>query len=81
MLIQVLGPGCARCKTLAANAEAAARALGLDFELEKVTDIQQIVAFGVMSTPAIVIDGQVKLAGQVPSVADLTALLQAASAP
>jgi len=75
MKIQVLGTGCPKCKKLAENAEAAARALGVDYELEKVTDIAQILAFGVMMTPALVVDGKVKLVGKVPSPDDIKALL------
>ncbi len=76
MKIQILGTGCPKCKKLAEVAETAAQALGLDFELEKVTDINQITAFGVMMTPALAIDGQVKLVGQVPSVDEMKNLLQ-----
>lgn len=75
MKIQVLGPGCPKCTKLAENAEAAARALGVDYQLEKVTDIAQILAFGVMMTPALVVDGKVKLVGKVPSPDDIKALL------
>jgi len=75
MKIQVLGPGCPKCKKLAENAEAAAKALGVDYELEKVTDIAQILNFGVMMTPALVVDGKVKLMGKVPSADDIKALL------
>ena len=64
--IQILGTGCSKCEELAANAKAAAEALDIDYELEKVTDLNQIMAFGVMMTPALVIDGQVKVAGKVP---------------
>jgi small redox-active disulfide protein 2 len=59
MKIQVLGPGCPKCKKLAENAEAAAKALGVDYELEKVTDIAQILSFGVMMTPALAVAGKV----------------------
>jgi small redox-active disulfide protein 2 len=62
--LQVLGTGCAKCTKLAENAEAAARALGIEYELEKVTDINQILAFGVMTTPALVVDGVVKIVGK-----------------
>jgi len=75
MLLQILGTGCPKCKQLAERAESAARELGLDYQLEKVTDINQILAFGVMMTPALVVDGQVRLVGKVPDVADLKALL------
>ena len=64
MKIQVLGPGCAKCDKLAANARQAAEELGLDYALEKVTDLTEIVKFGVMTTPALVVDGEVKLVGK-----------------
>jgi len=73
--IQVLGTGCPKCKLLAANAEAAAKELGIEYELTKVTDINEILKFGVMSTPALVIDGQVKASGRVPSPEDIKKLL------
>jgi len=63
--IQILGTGCPKCKALAENAEAAAKALGLDCQLEKVTEIARIIAFGVMVTPALAVDGQVGVAGKV----------------
>ncbi|MDD4890876.1 MAG: thioredoxin family protein [Phycisphaerae bacterium] len=75
MLIQILGTGCPKCKQLAANTEAAANALGLHYTLEKVTDIAQIVSFGVMTTPALVVNGQVKVAGKVPDVQAIKGLL------
>jgi small redox-active disulfide protein 2 len=74
-LIQILGTGCPKCRKLAENAEAAAKALGVDYHLEKVTDISKIMAFGVMMTPALAVDGQVKVVGKVPSVEELKALL------
>ena len=64
--LQILGTGCPKCKKLAENAEAAAKALGIDYELQKVTDINEIMKFGVMITPALAVDGQVKVAGKVP---------------
>lgn len=73
--LQVLGMGCARCKTLTERTEAAARALGLEYTLEKVSDIDAIVASGVMRTPALVVDGEVKVAGHVPTVDAIKALL------
>ena len=66
MKIQILGTGCPKCRQLAANAEQAARELGLDYELVKVTDISEIIQFGVMMTPALAVDGAVKLVGKVP---------------
>jgi small redox-active disulfide protein 2 len=75
-LIQILGPGCPKCKKLAENAEAAAKALGVDYRLEKVTEINKITAFGVMMTPALVVDGQVKVVGKVPDVEAIKAMLK-----
>ncbi len=74
--IQILGTGCPKCKALAANAEAAVRTLGIEAELEKVDKIQDIMKFGVMMTPALVVDGQVKSVGKVLSAADIEALLK-----
>ena len=68
MKIQILGTGCPKCKQLAANAEAAAKELGIEFELEKVTSITDIMSFGVMMTPALVVDGEVKTTGKVPTI-------------
>jgi len=73
--IQVLGPGCPKCTRLAEAAEAAAKAARIDYQLEKVTDINAITAFGVMMTPALVIDGEVKVVGKVPSEDEIKALL------
>ena len=66
--IQVLGPGCAKCKMLSERVSQAVTELGLECEVEKVTDINRIVEFGVMSTPALVVNGTVKMYGHVPSV-------------
>jgi small redox-active disulfide protein 2 len=68
MKIQILGPGCAKCTKLAENAVAAAKELGIDYEIEKISDVNQIMTFGVMMTPGLVIDGEVKSVGKVPSV-------------
>ena len=70
--IQILGTGCPKCKKLTENAEAAAKELGIKYELEKVTQINDIMKFGVMMTPALVINGEVKTAGRVPNAAELT---------
>ena len=75
MKIQILGTGCPKCRKLAENAEAAAKALQLDCQIEKVTDINQITAFGVMMTPALAIDGVVRLVGKASSVDELKAVL------
>ncbi len=74
--VQILGTGCPKCKKLAENAQAAADALGLEYQLEKVTDLKQIMAFGVMFTPALAVDGVVKVSGKVPDVEAIKALLQ-----
>lgn len=73
--IQILGTGCPKCKKLAENAETAARELGVDYEMEKVTDLNAIMAFGVMMTPALAVDGVVKVVGKVPEPADIKKLL------
>ncbi|MEI6351263.1 MAG: thioredoxin family protein [Verrucomicrobiota bacterium] len=65
--LQILGTGCAKCTKLAEATEHAAQSLGLPYELEKVTELQRIMGFGVMMTPALVVDGVVKVCGKVPS--------------
>jgi small redox-active disulfide protein 2 len=74
--IQILGTGCARCNRLAEVTEQAANELGLDYRLEKITDMVRFAEFGVMLTPAMAVDGQVKVAGKVPSKEQLKKLLQ-----
>ena len=64
--LQILGTGCPKCAKLAENAEAAAEALGIEYELEKITDINEIIKLGVMMTPALAVDGEVKIVGKVP---------------
>ena len=73
--IQILGSGCAKCRQLTAVAEQAAQDLGLQYELEKVTDVNRYAEFGVMFTPALVVDGVVKLSGKVPSFDEVKRLL------
>jgi small redox-active disulfide protein 2 len=73
--IQILGTGCPKCKKLAENAEAASKQLGIEYELEKVTDINEIMKFGVMMTPALVVDGEVKVIGKAPSSDDIKEML------
>jgi small redox-active disulfide protein 2 len=75
MKLQILGTGCAKCNALTQATEQAAQALGLPYELEKVTDLKQIMSFGVMMTPALVVDGKVKVSGKVPPVGDIKKLL------
>jgi len=73
--LQILGTGCPKCRKLAANAEAAAKALGIAYEIEKITDINEIMKFGVMMTPALAVDGEVKVVGRVPDAEAIKALL------
>ena len=73
--IQILGTGCAKCDRLADTADAAARELGLDYRLEKITDMMRFADFGVMLTPALAVDGEVKVAGKVPSRDELKRML------
>jgi len=73
--LQILGTGCPKCKKLAEVVEEAAKALGLDYELVKVTNIKEIMGFGVMMTPALAVDGQVKVWGKVPSLDEVKKLI------
>jgi len=73
--LQILGTGCPKCKKLAENAEAAAKALGIEYTIEKVTDINEIMKFGVMMTPALAVDGQVKVVGKVPDPEGIQGML------
>ena len=74
--IQILGTGCPKCKLLTANAEAAVKALGIEATIEKVEKIQDIMKFGVMTTPALVVDGQVKSAGKVLGAEEIGRILE-----
>lgn len=76
--LKILGTGCPKCKKLAENAERAARQLGIPYQLEKVTDIKEIMEFGVMMTPALAIDGVVKVSGKVPTAEELERILASA---
>ncbi len=76
MLIQILGTGCAKCKKLSEVAEAAAKEMNADYELEKVTDIIRIIELGVMTTPALLIDGTLKVSGRVPSIEEVKKILE-----
>ncbi len=75
MKVQILGTGCPKCKLLAANAQEAIKVAGIEATVEKVEKIQDIMAFGVMTTPALAVDGQVKSAGKVLSAEDIKNLL------
>jgi small redox-active disulfide protein 2 len=76
MVIKVLGSGCANCQKLEELTKKAVEQLGIDAEIVKVTDIAQIMGYGVMSTPALVVDEELKLAGRVPSYDDVVTILQ-----
>ena len=75
MKIQILGTGCPKCKKLAELSEQAAKELNLDYQIEKVTEVSKIVDFGVMSTPALAVDGKVLMAGQLPTYEKVKELL------
>lgn len=80
MQLLVIGPGCTKCKTLAQFTEQAAKELGITYELNKVTDLKQIMALGVMITPALAVNGTIKVVGKVPSIPEIKAILQQAAA-
>jgi len=73
--LQILGTGCPKCRKLAEATEEAARGLGIEYQLEKVTDITAIMSFNVMTTPALAVDGKVKVSGKIPSIAELRTIL------
>ncbi len=73
--LQVLGPGCPKCVELAKRTDEAAKASGVDYELEKITELSKIMSFGVFMTPALVVDGEVKVVGQVPSVDEIKKII------
>ena len=73
--LQILGTGCPKCKKLAENTEAAAKDLGIEYEIEKVTDINKIMNFGVIMTPALAVDGEVKVIGKVLSPEEIKKML------
>ncbi len=75
MKLTIYGSGCAKCQQLTANAEAAARRLGLTYEVEKITDVNAIIDAGIMRTPALAVDEDIIVEGKVPSSSDLEALL------
>lgn len=76
MKIQIPGTGCPKCKKLAETAETAAQELGMDYEIEKITEINEIMKFGVMMTPGLAVDGDVKVAGKVPTVDEVKRMLK-----
>jgi small redox-active disulfide protein 2 len=73
--LQVLGPGCPKCEELAKRTEEAANDLGVDYELEKVKDLNQMMSLGVFMTPALVVDGEVKVVGKVPSLDEIKTMI------
>jgi small redox-active disulfide protein 2 len=73
--LQILGTGCAKCKKLAELTEQAAKSLGTECEIEKVSDVREIMKFGVLVTPALAVDGEVKFAGKVPSVDEIKEMI------
>ncbi len=73
--LQILGTGCPNCQKLTANTMAAAESMSIQYEIEKVTDIADIMKFGVMSTPALAVDGEVKIVGKVASVEEIQKIL------
>lgn len=73
--LQILGPGCTKCKKLEEVTEEAAKGLRLEYRMQKVTDIKAIMGYGVMMTPALAVDGVVKLSGKVPSVEEVRKIL------
>lgn len=75
MVIKILGTGCAKCKKLEANAKKAVKSVGIEATIEKVEDIQDIMAYGVMNTPALVIDEDVKVMGRLASPAEIEKFL------
>ena len=75
MKIEILGAGCPKCKQLVANVEAAVKELAITAEIAKVTDIDKITGYGVMMTPALVVNGEVKLVGKAPPPEDIKKLL------
>jgi len=76
--LQILGTGCPNCRKLTEATEEAARRLGVPYRIEKVTGIKEIIAFGVMSTPALAIDGKVKISGKVPTTEEIERILTSA---
>jgi len=73
--LQILGTGCPKCSDLAERTEEAAKELGIDYELVKVSDINDIMSFGVMMTPALAVDGEVKISGKVPGIDEIKELI------
>jgi small redox-active disulfide protein 2 len=75
MKIEILGTGCPKCKKLTELAEQAAKELGIEYEIVKITDINEIMSFGVMMTPGLAVDGELKLSGRLPNVEEIKKIL------
>lgn len=73
--IKILGTGCPKCQKLAEVVESVAREMNIDYKLEKVTDINKIMGFGIMITPALVVEGEIKIAGKIPKTDDIKKML------
>ena len=73
--LQILGTGCPKCNKLMEETKKAAKEIKLEYEIEKVMDIEKIMSFGVMSTPALIVDGEIKVSGRVPSNEELKKML------
>jgi len=73
--LQILGTGCPKCRKLTELVEKAAQALGIEYEIEKVTDINELMKFNIMMTPGLAVDGIVKCSGRIPSIEELKGLI------
>ncbi len=76
MEIKVLGPGCPKCTALSESVERIAKEMEIDYELEKVSDLDKIMGYGVFMTPGLVVDGEVKSVGKVPSPEEIKKMLK-----
>lgn len=74
--LEILGTGCAKCNRLQQVSEEAAKELGIEYTLNKVSDVKTIMGYGVMMTPALVVDGEVKVSGKVPSLDEVKKMMQ-----
>lgn len=73
--IKVLGPGCAKCQKLEENTRTAIDELGIECEFEKITDINEFIKYGILTTPALIVDGETKMSGRVPGVEEIKEIL------
>ena len=80
MEIKVLGTGCAKCQQLEKTVRQAVEEMGLDASVEKVTEFADIMSYGIMSTPGLVVDGQIRLAGRLPRLDEVKAILSRSGA-